>query len=244
MERIQRTVQKKILMTQITTMVWSVTQTQWSHPNLVEVIKFQQSFKMMLSKCCTQHVSKFGKPSSGHRTGKGQSSSQFPRRVELKNVLPTGQLRSSPTLVTSCLKSWMLGFSIMGTKHFQMSKLGLGKEEEPEIKLPTFAGSQRKQGNSRKTFISVTLTILKSLTVWIITNYGKLLKIWGYQTILPVSQETCMQVKKQVRTLYRTTDWLRLRKYDRAVCPHYDLIYMLRTSWEMLDWISYKLELR
>ena len=29
---------------------------------------------MILLKCCTQYVSKFGKPSSGHRTGKGQSS--------------------------------------------------------------------------------------------------------------------------------------------------------------------------
>ena len=34
----------------------------------------------------------------------------------------------------------MLGFSIMQTKNFLMSKLGLEKEEEPEIKLPTFAG--------------------------------------------------------------------------------------------------------
>ena len=38
----------------------------------------------------------------------------------------------------------------MQTKNFQMSKLGLEKEEEPEIKLQAFAGSQRKQGNSRK----------------------------------------------------------------------------------------------
>ena len=28
----------------------------------------------------------------------------------------------------------------MQTRNFQMSKLGLEKEEEPEIKLPTFAG--------------------------------------------------------------------------------------------------------
>ena len=28
----------------------------------------------------------------------------------------------------------------MQTKNFQMSKLGLGKEDELEIKLPTFAG--------------------------------------------------------------------------------------------------------
>ena len=39
----------------------------------------------------------------------------------------------------------------MQAKNFQMLKLDLDKEEEPEIKLPTFTGSQRKQGNSRKT---------------------------------------------------------------------------------------------
>ena len=43
---------------------------------LVEVMEFQmcyfKSWKMMLWKCCTQYASKFGKLSSGHRTGKGQ----------------------------------------------------------------------------------------------------------------------------------------------------------------------------
>ena len=63
------------------------------------------------------------------------------RKVVLKNVLTIKQLHSSPVLVRSCLKSCMLGFSIMQTKNFQMSKLGLEKIEEPEIKLPTFAGS-------------------------------------------------------------------------------------------------------
>ena len=47
---------------------------------------------MMPSRCCIQYVSKSGKLSSGHRTGKGQSSSQFPRRVVLKNVLPFRQV--------------------------------------------------------------------------------------------------------------------------------------------------------
>ena len=37
----------------------------------------------------------------------------------------------------------------------------------------------------------------KPLIVWIISNYGKFLKKWEYQTILPVSWETHMQVKKQ-----------------------------------------------
>ena len=65
---------------------------------------------MMSLRCCIQHVSKSGRPSSGHRTGKGQSSSQFPRRVVLKNVLTIRQLHASLMLVRSCLKSCMLGF--------------------------------------------------------------------------------------------------------------------------------------
>ena len=46
-----------------------------------------------------------------------------------------------------------------------MYKLGLKKTEKPEIKLPTFVGSWRKQGNSRKTSTSASLTMLKPLTV-------------------------------------------------------------------------------
>ena len=51
-----------------------------------------------------------------------------------------------------------------------MSKLRLEKAEESEIKLPTFTGSQRKHGNSRKTSTFVSSTTLKPLTVWIITT--------------------------------------------------------------------------
>ena len=39
----------------------------------------------MPSRCCIQSVSKSGRHSNGYRTGKGQSSSQFPSRVVLKN---------------------------------------------------------------------------------------------------------------------------------------------------------------
>ena len=43
-------------------------------------------------------VNKFGKPSCGRRTKKGQYSSQFPRRAVVKNVETAGQLHSSPML--------------------------------------------------------------------------------------------------------------------------------------------------
>ena len=56
------------------------------------------------------------------------------------------------------------------------------KAEEPEIKLPTSAGTLKKQESSRKTSISALLTMLKPLTVWITTNCGKFRKRWEYQT--------------------------------------------------------------
>ena len=41
------------------------------------------------------------------------------------------------------------------------------------------------------------MTMLKSLIMWITANCGKFLKIWEYQTALPTSYKTCMQVWKQ-----------------------------------------------
>ena len=55
----------------------------------------------------------------------------------------------------------------------QMFKLVLEKAEEPEIKLPTSAGSWKKQESSRKTSISALLTMPKLLTMWITINCGK-----------------------------------------------------------------------
>ena len=46
-----------------------------------------------------------------------------------------------------------------------MFKLEIEKAEEPEIKLPTSAGSWKMQENSRKTPTTASLTMLKHLTV-------------------------------------------------------------------------------
>ena len=81
--------------------------------------------------------------------------------------------------------------------NFQMFKLVLEKAEEPEIKLPTSAGSSKKQESSSKTSISALLTMLKPLTVWITINCGKFWKTWEYQTTWSASWETYMQVRKQ-----------------------------------------------
>ena len=75
----------------------------------------------------------------------------------------------------------------MSTENFEMYELDFEEEEEREIKLPTFIGSWRKQGNSGKAPTSTSLSMLKPLTVWITINFGKLLEIWDYQTTLSVS---------------------------------------------------------
>ena len=98
---------------------------------------------------------------------------------------------------SKCSKFSKPGFSNMWTVNFLMFKLVLEKAEEPEIKLPTYAGSSKKQKSSRKTSISALLTMPKPLTVWITINCGKFWKRWEYQTTWPVSWETYMQVRKQ-----------------------------------------------
>ena len=120
---------------------------------------------MILLKCYNQYASKFGKLSSDHRTGKCQFSFQSQRRAMPNNVQTITQLHPFHMLARLCSKSFKLGFNSKQTENLQMYKVDLEKAEEPEIKLPTSAGSQIKQGNSTKTFTSASMTTLKPWTV-------------------------------------------------------------------------------
>ena len=97
-----------------------------------------------------------------------------------------------------------------------MFKLDLEKAEEPEIKLPTSAGSSKKQESSRKT--AALLTMSKPLTVWITTNW-KILKEMGIPDHL-----TCLLrnlyagQEATVRTGHGTMDWFHIGKGVHQVC--------------------------
>ena len=90
-----------------------------------------------------------------------------------KKAQTTAQLHPPHTLVKYCSKFTKPGFNSVWTMNFQMFKLALEKAKEPEIKLPTSAGSWKKQESSRKTSISALLTMPKPLTMWITVNSGK-----------------------------------------------------------------------
>ena len=76
-----------------------------------------------------------------------------------------------------------------------MFKLGLEKAEAPEIKLPTSVGSSKKQENARKKKIYFCFTNYTKASDCV--DHNKFFKRWEYETTLPASWETCMQVKNQ-----------------------------------------------
>ena len=92
-----------------------------------------------------------------------------------------------------------------------MYKLDLEKAGEPDIKLPTFILSWRKQGNSRKTSTSASLTMLNPLTVWIKTNCGQFLKRWDYEpTLTCLLRNMYAGQEATIRTRRRTIGWFKI----------------------------------
>ena len=94
--------------------------------------------------------------------------------------------------------------------NFQMFKLVLEKAEEPEIKLPTSAGSWKKQGSSRKISISALLTMPKALTVWLTINW-KILNEMGISDHLICLLRNLYAGQEAIdRTGHGTTDWFQI----------------------------------
>ena len=95
--------------------------------------------------------------------------------------------------------------------NFQILKLDLEKAEEPEIKLPTSIGSEKKQGDSRKTS-TASLTTLKPLILWITTNW-KILKEMGIPDHLTgLLRNLYASQEATVRTGHGTTGWFHMAK--------------------------------
>ena len=143
--------------------------------NLVEVTEFQLRYfkleRMMLLKCCVQYVSRFGKLSSGNRTGKGRFSFQSQRRAMPKNVQSTIWLHSFHMLTRLCSKSFKLGFSSTWTN----IQAGFWRGKGTRDQIVNTCWIMEKAKEFRKISTLASLTTLKPL---------------------PVSWETCMRVKK------------------------------------------------
>ena len=127
---------------------------------------------MVLFKCCTQYSSKFGKLSSGHRTGKGQFSFQSQRRAMPKNVQNycTIALISHTSKVLKILQARLQQYLNLELSDEQV---GFRKGRRNRDQIANIHWVIKKQESSRKVSISALLTTPKPLTVWITINCGK-----------------------------------------------------------------------
>ena len=92
-----------------------------------------------------------------------------------------------------------------------MFKLDLEKAEEPEIKLSSSVGSQKKQ-NSRDIPTSALLTMQKPLTVWITKNCKKLTEIGKPDHLTCLLRNLDAGQEATVRAEHGTADWFQIRK--------------------------------
>ena len=118
-----------------------------------------------------------------------------------------------------------------------MFKLDLEKTEEPEVKLLTSVGSQKKQENLRKTSTSASFTTPKVLTVWITTNCRKFKEIGIPDHLTCLLRNLYVGQEETVRTGNETMDWFQIGKeYVNAVyCQLAHLTSMQTTSCGMMN---------
>ena len=122
----------------------------------------------------------------------------------------------------------------------------LEKAEEPEIKLPTFIGSSKKQEFQK----NIYFCFIDYAKAFGCVDHHKLWKILKEMRI--PDHLTCLLRNRYtgqettVRTRHGTTNWYHLGKeYVKAVyCHPAYLTYMQSTSCKMPGWMEHKLESR
>ena len=156
-----------------------------------------KSQKMMLWKCCTQYVGKFGKLSSGHRIGTGSVFSPMPKK---------GNAKECSNYCTIAL--------ISHASKVMLNILQARLQESMNHELPDVQAGFRKVWGTRDQIANIHRIIVKSkrvpekhlfLLYWLCQSLwlcgsqqtGKFLKRWEYQTTSPASWEICMQIKEQ-----------------------------------------------
>ena len=128
-----------------------------------------------------------------------------------------------------------------------MFKLVLEKAEEPEIKLPTFSGSSKKQESSRKTSYFCFIDYAKDFDCVDHNKLWKILKEMGIPDHLTCLLRNLYAGQEATfRTGHGTTDWFQIGKGVRQGCILSPCLFNLcvGTSCEMLGWMKHKLESR
>ena len=175
-------------------------------------MEFQLSYlkilKKLLLKCCAQYARKFGKLSSAHRTQKGQFSFQSQRRA-MSKIITIALISHASKVMIKILQA-----SLWQHRNQELSniKIALRRGRGTRDQLLTSFGSQKKQGNSRKTSTYALLTVLKPLTGWIKTNCGKFLEMGIPDHLTCLLRNMYANQEATVRTRHETMNLFRIGK--------------------------------
>ena len=127
----------------------------------------------MLWKCCTQYVSKFGKLSSGHRTGK----SVFIPIPKKSNAKECSNYRTIVFIShTSKVMIKILQVRLQQNMNHELPDVqaGMRKARRTRDQIANIRWMMEKAREFQKnTSISAVLTMPKPMTVWITINCGK-----------------------------------------------------------------------
>ena len=194
---------------------------------------------------CPLATPKFGKLSSGHRTGKGQFSFQSQRKA-----------------AKECSNYHTVAL-ISHTSKVMVKILGARLQQYMNCELPNVQASFRKGRGTRDQIANIHWIIEKAREFqkniyFCFINYtkaldcvdhktGKFFKRWEYQIIWPASWEICVEVRKQQLKLdmKQWTGSKLGKEYVKAVyCHPAYLTFMQRTSCEVPGWMKHKLESR
>ena len=137
---------------------------------------------MRLGKCCAQYASKFGKLSSGQRTGKGQFSFQYQRKAMPKNVQNYHTIALISHTSKVMLKILQARLQQYANCELPNVQSGFRKATGARDQIANIRWIIKKAREFQKNMTSALLTMLKPLTVWITTNCGKFFKRWEYQS--------------------------------------------------------------
>ena len=129
---------------------------------------------MLLLKCCIQYANKFGKLSSGHRTGKRSVFIPIPKKGKAKecsNYCTIALVLHTSNLMLKILQARLQQYMNQELPYVQA---GFRKARGTRNQIANIRWIiEKKKESSRKTSISALLTMPKPLTLWITTNCGK-----------------------------------------------------------------------
>ena len=118
--------------------------------------------------------------------------------------------------------------------NFQMFRLVLEKVEEPEIKLPTSAGSSKKQESSRKKICFCFIDYAKSFDCVDHNKLWKILREMGIPDHLTCLLRNLYAGEEAiVRTRHGTTDWFQIGKGVRQGCISSSCLFNLYAKYIM-----------